>query len=183
MRLDLHLNAMIAASETVLPVPPRKMIRLAKSCVTMYGRAAVAAASNTSRLAKRAAYHSGPIKESMTAVPWIPKNHRIELSTVMNSVPISVVPMLVSGIWITVTIKLVTVPNGVAANARRMIRNSTTMMVAGTSASNWRVTKLGTVLGILIFQFFFSMTAYSLVAISAVNMAVNRPDDSKHEAA
>ena len=36
-------NAMIKARETVLPVPPRKIIRLAKSCVAIYGLAASAA--------------------------------------------------------------------------------------------------------------------------------------------
>ena len=42
-RFDLHLNAMIKARETVLPVPPRKIIRLAKSCVAIYGLTASAA--------------------------------------------------------------------------------------------------------------------------------------------
>ena len=41
-RFDLHLNAMIKARETVLPVPPRKIIRLAKSCVAIYGLTASA---------------------------------------------------------------------------------------------------------------------------------------------
>ncbi len=61
-------------------------------------------------VANRAAYHRGPMKESITAVPWMPKNHRMELRMVMNMVPTRVVPMWVRGIWITVTMKLVTVP-------------------------------------------------------------------------
>ena len=36
-------NAMIKARETVLPVPPRNIIRLAKSCVAIYGLTASAA--------------------------------------------------------------------------------------------------------------------------------------------
>ena len=82
-----------------------------------------------------------------------------------------------------VTMKFVTVPNGVAAKTRRINRNRTTITVAGISASNCRDTKLGTVEGILIFTFFFSSTAYSLVASSAVSIAVNKPLASKLDAA
>ena len=102
---------------------------------------------------------------------------------VINSVPISVVPISVSGIWIMVTMSFVTVPNGVAAKTVRINRNRTTITVAGIAPQTAGTQSSAPWGGHLNFHILFSSTAYSLVASNAVSMAVNSPPDSKLDAA